>query len=254
MKKLITVLFAVMLTFSLSAQRQGDTRFGVVAGLNIAYPVGDDMEDLIEDFDDGIDDYDDQYGQDAEGGIKPRIGMHLGFVFDYFLADNIALSSGFIYSQKGFVWEREMKSSENWGYYPYYYFTPSTKIDASVAVQLNYFDIPMNIKYVTDEGFELSGGLMLSILASDNIKSDFDYDGPSSYYNYDPYDDIDDYEDMFDEDPEGTILGFNIGVGYTFNEKFNISFKLQKGGEFGEIADEDENKNLTLQFSAGVYF
>jgi len=254
MKKLITILCVVALSLSVSAQRQGDTRFGVVAGLNIAYPVGNDMEDFIDDFDDAIDDYDDEYGVDAEGGVKPRIGMHLGFVFDYFLADNIALSSGFIYSQKGFVMEREMKQDGNSGY-PYYYNTGSVKIEQRAAVQLNYFDIPMNIKYATDEGFEISGGLMLSILASDNIKSDFDYDGPSSYYSYyDPYDDIDDYEDMFDEDPEGTIIGLNIGVGYTFNEKFNISFKLQKTGEFGEIADEDENKNLTLQFSAGVYF
>ena len=113
----------------------------------------------------------------------------------------------------------------------------------------------MNIKYATDEGFELSGGLMLSILASDNIKGNYDYDGPYGYYyGNDPYDDIDDYEDMFNEDPEGTIIGFNIGVGYAFNEKFNISFKLQKTGEFGEIADEDENKNLTLQLSTGLYF
>ena len=59
---------------------------------------------------------------------------------------------------------------------------------------------------------------------------------------------------MYGEDPEKTIIGLNIGAGYTFNEKFNVSFKLQQGGEFGEINNEDENKNLTLQLSAGVYF
>jgi hypothetical protein len=254
MKKLITILCVVALSLSVSAQRQGDTRFGIVAGLNIAYPVGNDMEDFIDDFDDAIDDYDDEYGVDAEGGVKPRIGMHLGFVFDYFLADNIALSSGFIYSQKGFVVEQDIKGDQYIYNYPYGYYT-NIKRELRIATQLNYFDIPIGIKYATDEGFEISGGLMLSILASDKVEADLDYDGPSSssYYE-DQFDDIDDYEDLWDEDPEGTILGFNIGVGYTFNEKFNISFKLQKTGNFGEIVDENDNQNLTLQFSAGVYF
>ena len=58
MKKLCTILFALMLTLSLSAQRQGDTKFGLVVGMNAAYPVGDDMEDFIDEFEDNIDYYD----------------------------------------------------------------------------------------------------------------------------------------------------------------------------------------------------
>ena len=101
-----------------------------------------------------------------------------------------------------------------------------------------------------DDDFELFGGIVVSLLASDKINSDWS----SSPTQSDPYDDIDDFEDLFDEDPEGTVVGFQCGVGYTFNEKFNISFKLQQGGELGEINDEDENKNLTLQLSTGLYF
>ena len=254
MKKLITILCVVALSLSVSAQREGDTRFGIVGGVNMAYPVGDDMEDFIDDFDDDIDYYDDQYGQDADGGVKARIGMHLGFSVDYFLADNIALASGFIYSQKGFVVEQNIKGDQYVYNYPYSYYI-NVKQELRIATHLNYFDIPIGIKYATDEGFEISGGLMLSILASDNVEADLDYDGPgnSSYYE-DQLDDIDDYEDLWDEDPKSTLTGFQIGVGYTFNEKFSISFKLQKTGEFGEIADEDENKNLTLQLSTGLYF
>ena len=268
MKKIFTILCAVLLTFSLSAQygRGGDVKFGIVGGLNIAYPVGDDMEDLIDDFDDMIDYNDDQSGVDAGGGVKPRIGIHFGFSVDFPIADNLYIASGAIYSQKGFVVKSEIESDGSSGYfnytgnsfdtyysgYGYGYFTgesTSSKTKTKISTNLNYIDIPIGVKYATDEGFELSGGLILSFLASDNVN--YDYDDNSSY---DPGDDIDDYEDMWGEDPEDFLTGFQIGVGYTFNEKFNISFKLQKTGEFGEINNEDENKNLTLQLSTGLYF
>ena len=268
MKKLFTILCAVILTFSLAAQ---DVKFGIVGGLNIAYPVGDDMEDFIEEVEDEIDYADDLTGVDAEGGVKPRIGMHLGFSVDFPIADYLYISSGAIYSQKGFVVKQEIEqdgssgyfyyTGNNWDtYYPGYgygYFTGSnsaSKTKIKVSTNLNYIDIPIGIKYATDEGFELSGGFILSFLASDNVNADYDNDNNSSYYSYDPFDDIDDYEDMWGEDPEDFLTGFQLGVGYTFNEKFNISFKLQKTGEFGEINDEDENKNLTLQLSTGLYF
>jgi len=255
MKKLFTILCLGLLTCSLSAQIQGETRFGVVAGLNMAYPVGDDAEDVIDEFDDMIDYADDQNGIDAEGGVKPRIGMHAGFVFDYFLVDNIALSSGFIYSQKGFVIDYEMEGMQYQGY-PYYNYTNNEE-ELHIATKLNYFDIPIGVKYATDEGFELSAGFVISILASDNVDYDLDADYNNSYYSSSS-NDIDDYEDAWGEDPEETLTGLQIGVGYTFNETFNISFKLQKTGEFGEIywgnEGGDENKNLTLQVSTGLYF
>ena len=247
MKKIFTILCAVLLTFSLSAQygRGGDVKFGIVGGLNIAYPVGDDMEDYIDDFEDNIDDLDDQTGTDADGGIKPRIGMHLGFSVDFPIADNLYIASGLIYSQKGFVQKIEVEGEQYYtsGYYPYYtYSYQDVEQKVRVATQLNYFDFPISIKYATDEGFELSGGIIVSILASDNVKGYVDYDGPSnsSYYE-DYFDDIDDYEDLWDEDPEGFLTGLQLGVGYTFNEKFNVSFKVQKTGNFGEINDDNDS-------------
>lgn len=280
MKKLFTILCAVILTFSLSAQygRGGDVKFGIVGGLNIAYPVGNDMEDFIDDVDDMIDDYDDYTGVDAKGGIKPRIGMHLGFSVDFPIADNLYIASGAIYSQKGFVRKLEIKndgysnssfvytgnSFDSYYGYPYYgygymSYTSGSPLSAKtkISVQLNYIDIPIGIKYATDEGFELSGGLIVSLLASDNVKATADYDGTandSSIEDYfeDAYDG--DYEDNFDDDPKGFLTGMQIGVGYTFNEKFNVAVKVQKTGNFGEINDDDDNQNLTLQLSTGLYF
>jgi len=273
MKRIFTILCAVILTFSLAAQ---DVKFGIVGGLNIAYPVGNDMEDHIEDFDDYMDYVDDQSGVDAEGGIKPRIGMHLGFSVDFPIADYLYISSGLIYSQKGFVMKQNIENdgSSNtyfnytgWSgdnYYPGYGYGnwvtipgSSVSMDKRIAVQLNYIDIPIGVKYATDEGFELSGGLIVSVLASDKVKAEFDYDGTADdSYIEDYYEDEvgNDYEDLFDDDPRGFLTGLQLGIGYTFNEKFNVSFKVQKTGNFGEIDDEDDNQNLTLQLSTGLYF
>ena len=253
MKKLFTILCAVLLTLAVSAQTgQGDSRFGIVAGLNVAYPVGDDMEDLIDDFDDIIDGYDDN-GLDAEGGINPRYGIHAGGVFDYFLVDNLALSSGFIYSMKGFKIKQKVDGVQ---YNPYYGYSSNYELEKNLSVQLNYIDIPIGVKYATDEGFEISGGFLLSFLASDNVDYDCDGDDCDDYFVFSNDDiiDPDDYEDAFGDDPEGTLMGLQFGVGYTFNEKFNISFKLQKTGNFGEIENKDDNQNLTLQLSTGLYF
>ena len=250
MKKLFTILCAVLLTLAVSAQTgKGDKRFGIVAGLNVAYPVGDDMEDLIEYADDYIDDN----GGDAEGGVKPRYGIHAGGVFDYFLVDNLALSSGLIYSMKGFTMKSKIEGVQ---YNPYPGYSSNYEWEENLSVQLNYIDIPIGVKYATDEGFEISGGLMISFLASDNVDYDCDGDDCDDYFVFSNDDiiDPDDYEDAFGDDPEGTLMGLQFGVGYTFNEKFNISFKLQKTGNFGEIENKDDNQNLTLQLSTGLYF
>ena len=78
-------------------------------------------------------------------------------------------------------------------------------------------------------------------------------DNSNSYYNNNQ-NDPEDYEDLFGDDPEGRNIGYHFGVGYHFNEKISVSFKMQQGGEFGEIGGDDENKNLTLQLSTSVYF
>ena len=74
MKRLFTILFAGLLTFSLSAQQ-----LGIKAGINIA--------SLNTEEDDGPED--------------SRIGMHLGGLVMFELSDAIELRTGLIYSQKG---------------------------------------------------------------------------------------------------------------------------------------------------------
>jgi len=262
MKNLLLLLLSLLICFSISAQRQGEFIFGAVGGLNVAFPVGDDMEDFVEDLDDYIDDFDDYNGQEASGGIKPKIGMHLGLNFDYFIQDNLSLTSGLIYSQKGFTLKREQEfESSYYNNYPYYNnMIYDVKIKDNRSVNLNYIDVPLGIKFITDEGFQIFGGVMLSFLASESVTYNFDIDTDdpdyesSSYYQDNYEDDYGDYEDAFGDDPEESTTGIFLGVGFTINEKFNINLKVQKTSNFGEIDDENDNQNLTVQLSTGINF
>lgn len=264
MKKLIAILCAVTLTFSLSAQRQGDVKIGMIAGANYAIPVGSDMEDAKDDFEDYIDYVDDQPGGDASGGIKPRLGFHLGMSFDYYLADNIALATGLSYSQKGFriVAESSLKRDQYW----YNWNTGASGFaqieDESyqkTVTKLDYLDLPITVKYQTDEGFNIFGGLMIAFLIGDEVKAEYDnkdesVDNYGNVYTYSDDDtDTDDFEDFWGEDPEGTLTGFMFGIGYS-TDTYNIAFKLNKTSNFGELGNEDDNQNMTLQLSTGIYF
>lgn len=260
MKKLFSFLFCVCFVFNSSAQFD-DIKFGFIGGVNATYLVGDDGEDIVEDYDDYVDYIDDQSGSDAEGGIVPRIGMHLGLTLDYPLdigMGNLSLSSGLIYSQRGFALDLDVDRDaydiySGWGPSgPYYTTVPSQSVETHLSINLNYVDIPLSVKYHADGGFHLSAGVMISKLVSDVVTMKADGDDANDIE--DNFDDVDDYEDYFDEDPEETLNGMHVGVGYTFNEKFTLLLNIQKTGEFGDIGNDDENENLTFQLSTGISF
>ena len=260
MKNTLIILLSLLSCLSISAQDQGDVVFGIAGGLNIAFPVGDDLQDFIEDVDDSIDYLDGYNGREAKGGVKERIGLNLGIKFDYFIQDNLSLTSGLIYSQKGFTMslEREFQTSSYNYYNPIFY---DVKTEDNRSFNLNYIDVPLGIKYMTYEGFQIFGGVMLSFLASESVAYDFDIDSDdpdaysSSYYeNY--YEDYigEDFDDVFGDDPEEAIAGLFLGVGFAINEQFNINLQVQQSSNFGEINNDDDNKNLTVQLSTGINF
>ncbi len=128
MKKLITILFAVMLTFSLSAQQ-----FGIKAGLNIA-TIGTEKSDGPED---------------------ARTGMQLGALVMFELSDAVELRTGLIYSQKGAA-DNDLSTYDSYGY--------STGKD-DLILALDYLIVPVDFAFkLGDGGFALSAGPYLGIL------------------------------------------------------------------------------------------
>lgn len=139
MKKLITIMCAALLTFSLSAQQ-----FGIKAGLNIA-----------------------AIGTSEDGGPEDaRTGMQLGALVMFELSDAVDLRTGLIYSQKGAA-ENDLEV------YDYYYNV--TKDDMIFA--LDYLEIPVDFAFkLGDDGFALSVGPYLGLLMSSKIKFDGEED------------------------------------------------------------------------------
>ena len=280
MKKLFTILTVVAITATITfAQSEGDLKFGIFTGANYAIPVGSDMDDLKDDIDDMIDDADDN-GFDAEGGVYGRLGFHLGFNCDYYIKDNFAITSSLSYSQKGFNYNVQQDFEQQmWvGYYDnnmnYYedYVTLDNSQKNKIIVQLDYLDLPIGVKYQDDNGFNVFGGLLFSFLVNQNVKYEYEYEYEQIQYEYNNWNnsyesgysivsdsdsdsDSDDYDDTIDDDdPNSTLTGFQLGVGYS-NDRFNVAFKLNRNSNFGDMDGYgDDNKNLTLQLSTGVYF
>jgi len=251
MKNFISLLaVALLFVHPIFSQDGGDFRVGLVTGVNYALPVGDDIDDWKDEFEDMEDEYDD-YDTDYEASLNARIGMNIGVSMDYFVADNFALTSGASYSQKGFVANMKMEGED--------YYNGDVSLEQKIKFNLDYLDIPIALKFVSDDGFEIFGGVILGMLISDKVNGSADFDSDSDYYDYEDYyddyfDDVEEYDDIFDEDPEDMVNGFIFGLGYTIDEQFNISLIGQKTSSFGETNYGDDNENLTIQLRAGFYF
>ena len=252
MKKINILLFSLLLCFTALAQYQGETQFSLIGGLNFAFPVGDDMDDLKDAFDDYEDN--DYNGQDYDAAVLPRIGVNFGFGLDYFISDQLSINSGLRFSQKGFKTcievERDAYQS---GYGNYYYTYPGYEVSQKLSVNLNYIDLPIGLKFNNDGNFDLFGGLMYSFLVSEelswNIDDSRDNDAEDEYD-----DEYEEYEDFFGEDPESTTIGFYIGCGVNLNEQMALQFNIQKTSNFGDTPFGDDNQNLTLQLTTAYKF
>ena len=249
MKKLLLIC-TILITTVAYAQKKNDIKISLFSGLNIANPIGDDMEDYIEDYDDYLD-FTEDYSNitDADGEVMGRTGMHIGFDLDYFIQDNFALNSGITYSQKGFKQDYGVK-----GYDANTLVSFNDKFKA--VVKLDYLDIPLGIKYINN-GLEFKAGILFCILVNDKVDVDVDFD----FIDDELLKDIDNFKDAFEEEPNSVLTGYQIGVGYTFNQRLFIGAKMQQTSSFGEMNDVitgsyndyEENKNLTYQVSIGVY-
>ena len=282
MKKIFTILCVTLFILNASAQSEGEMKFGIFTGANYAMPFGDDMEDFKDDLEDNMDDLEDM-GYDAEGGVYGRLGFHVGFGMDYFIKDNLAITSSLSYSQKGAKINQEVEGEQTQqvmiydyagGPWDYYSVTLDNYSKSKANVQLDYLDLPIGIKFQTDDGLTVFGGILFSFLVNETVKFEteeeyqyieysYEYDQFGSSYQVgytvlkdsDSDSDSDDYDDTIDDDdPNSTLTGFQVGVGYTVGN-FNIAFKLNRNSNFGDIDGYgDDNHNVTLQLSTGVTF
>ena len=258
MKKLLLLLLCVPL-IGLGQ----NIKYTVFSGVNYSYPIGENIEDWRENLEDIVD-LNKDLGHDASGGVYGKFGLNIGVNIDYNIKENISFSSGLSYSEKGF--KTILKTVQDDIAYDMsnnalgnYYFNIEEKIDA----KLNYIDFPILIKYHANDGYFISGGILLCFLLNESVELDYsqqlavDYleggdDGTTDYSQSDIYTNTkEDWDDSLDDrDPEKTIIGAQLVLGYNIS-KYNLSLKINKTGDFGEIYNNDDNQNLTLQLCVG---
>jgi len=223
---------------------------GPILGINYVTATGDGMDAIKQQIKDDIEYYA-TLGVSSSGGVYARTGLNAGLFLDYYFIDNIAFSTNFSYSQKGYVVKKSFKLTTGYDY----------KIEEEMKVNLNYLDFPLLLKYHFKNGVELSGGLLLSFLVSDKVITE-------ATEIYETIDSVsgnivtvtehtskkEEYGDVIDtKEPIEVLTGFQIGISYTI-KRLNFSLKFNKNSSFGDIQNIGNNKNITLQFQLGYVF
>ncbi len=251
LKRLILLLLISIFPSLVTAQNRGDFTIGPVFGVNYATVVGDGIDSLNKRFAAEKDIYNSIEGISNEGAIYSKIGFNAGFSLEYYFIDNIAFCTGLLYSQKGFVEQSCLEITTGLDY----------KKDEKKKINLNYFDFPLLLEYHFNNGINLSGGVLLSFLASDKvlIESTEIYQTNDSISGNiititEHTSDQKDYDDVMDDnDPNALLTGFQIGVSYTI-KRLNFSINFNRNNRFGNVAGKNKNSHLVFQFCTRFKF
>jgi len=209
MKTIKAILFSVIILFSLNATAQDiPLRFGVKAGANLSTFTGD-LDDL-----------------DA------KFGFNIGVTVDYSITENIYLSSGLEFTNKGAKAE--------------YDFRPVDGDKYDVTMTANYLQLPIHIGYK----LPISEGVIINFHGGPYLaygiggKTKFEYGNKTEK------------ENTFGDDGFKRFdFGLGLGAGVEFG---NINVGL--GYDFGlvNIADDDDDdisvKNGNAYLTVGYKF
>ena len=270
MKKLLFILLCVPLI----GLGQNIT-YTIFSGVNYALPVGDNFEVLkeeIEDINDIQTNNFPEYKNKIDGGVYGRFGLNFGLGAEYLINEKVSLNTSLFYSEKGFLVKNTIFSESYSDGVPY----GCVVIEKNIYLaELDYLDIPLNIKYHINNKFYFEGGFQIDFLVNQSvtykylqipIEESFTNSNLLQYEDFFvggevPNDGVSvrnetsyDWDDSLDDsDPTKILMGLQVAIGYNFG-KFNLNLKLNKTGNLGEIDNKDGYQNLTLQFSTGYRF
>lgn len=208
MKKLLLLLVITSFTFStVSAQ---DISFGLKAGVNFSKLYSDD----------------DVYNDMSEGST----GFHLGALVEFPISDKISIQPEFLFSQVG-----DTFSSATIG--------DDEIINEDTYIKINYFSIPLIVKYYATDTFFFEAGPQMDFLTSADGRT----------YTSNHFETEINEEDVEDR-LETNNYGFNIGAGYKATNGVFINARYVIG-----LSDVTKNvftsyKNNEFQFSVGFMF
>lgn len=203
MKKVLPIVSAIVLFVFGGTVAAQETSFGAKAGVNLANLTGDDV-----------------------GDTDMKIGLHLGGYANIMFSDLLGLSPELLFSTQGAKSETETTI-------PFF-----GTIKAKGNLKLTYINVPLLLKVVPTEGFNIHVGPQIGFLLS--AKSELEVNGESS---------DEDVKDSF----KSTDFGLAAGAGYELPSGLN--FGLRYNTSLGSIYDGDgDGKNSVIQVSAGYTF
>ena len=224
MKKVIMVLGLVGAMGVATAQEsKTKVEIGAKAGMNVANV-----------------NYDVDYGMPD---TEEKIGLSLGAYAEIQLSDRWSVQPEILYSEQGFKQSGYLE-----GDFPYGDSELPFEGNVEITEKINYLKVPVMMKYYTGEGrkFFLEAGPELGINISSKAKTELDGYSNSTRIKGSNTTDIKDYI-------EGVDFALNFGLGYKFNDKFNIGIRWG----FGLIdfdKSEDEQRNYVGTIGVGYTF
>ena len=241
MKKLFTILCAVMLTFSLSAQQ-----FGAKAGLDLTtFNVTLSDNHMSEILLDGG-------GMFSESDINTLydFGMGMGYsvgaygIFE--LSDVITLKPELLYAH------RTATATLNMDLSPLTSGAFSGDIVMEQTLSFDHIEIPIVFGYLASEEFSINAGPYISMILSGKMKRSTTY--PSDFAAAAGVPDTETEENDDLEDFSTIEFGLSVGASYTLNEIIVIDVRYALGLSDLENTDELTAKPSAIRISFGYTF
>jgi len=156
--------------------------------------------------------------------VNPKLGAHFGIITELKLYDNFSIQPELLYSQIG------ARGSDS-----------SDLFDSSdnSTLFLDYFTVPVMAKYYLLNGFNITAGPQFSFLVNDT-------------FSLDVFDSVSQTVTPIDLQIENFDLGFNLGMGYQFENGFFFETRYAMG--ITPIQENPDVRNAVFQMSLGYQF
>ena len=228
MKNSVKVLALISILF-FAIQAQGQLKFGVRAGLNLA----------------------DMSLKETSGMTEKMItSFHVGGIAEYSLSESLSVEAGLLLSGKG----KKLEYSES---------DQGVSIGAKITIAPLYLEVPINAVFKVDLGsakLQLFAGPYLGYGIGGKIKSDYTASGLPSGVTLSSLGFTNETTDIKfgtkdDSNLKATDFGLNIGAGVEMN---NMLVRLQYGLGLSNLdpagSSSNEMKNKVIGISVGYMF
>jgi len=240
MKKLFTILCAVMLTFSLSAQQ-----FGVKAGLDLTtfnVTISDEVRSNLLIGGEGM-------FSESDINTLYDFGMGMGYsvgaygIFE--LSDVITLKPELLYAH------RTATATLNMDLSPLTLGVFSGDIVMEQTLSFDHIEIPIVFGYLASEEFSINAGPYISMILSGKNKMSTTYPSDFAAAGGVPETETEE-EDL--EDLSTTDFGLSVGASYTLNETMVIDVRYALGLSDLETTDDLTAIPSAIRISFGYTF